>query len=62
MMTMPGMRRTWASVPVLLADACGAGSEAAGARLIETLRFLGETVITDVDTFSGLIGRLLKSG
>jgi nicotinamidase-related amidase len=42
-------------IPVLLADGCGSEKEAAGARSIEKLRFLGQTVVPDVDTFSELL-------
>src|SRR4051794_38085850 len=34
-------------IPVLLADACGTGHEDAAARSLASLRFAGETVITD---------------
>lgn len=44
-------------VPVVLRDACGAGHEAAAERSLESLRFAGETVITDVDTFAQVVGR-----
>jgi nicotinamidase-related amidase len=35
-------------IPVVISDACGAGSAEAGARAIETLRFLGDALLTDV--------------
>lgn len=44
-------------IPVLLADACGAGNQAAAERSWESLRFAGEAVISDVETFSNLVGR-----
>lgn len=44
-------------IPVLLADACGAGHAAAGERAIESLRFAGDAIISDVATFAGLLGR-----
>jgi nicotinamidase-related amidase len=43
-------------VPIVLADACGIGNAEAGARSIETMRFVGEAVISDVDSFSRLLG------
>lgn len=43
-------------VPIILVDGCGHGSPDAGARSLETLRFVGEAIISDVETFSGLIG------
>ena len=44
-------------IPVVIADACGAGNEAAGRRSLESLAFEGNAVITDVGTFAALIGR-----
>jgi nicotinamidase-related amidase len=38
-------------VPVVIADACGSGSADAGARSLETLRFLGDAILTDVAGF-----------
>jgi biuret amidohydrolase len=38
-------------VPVVLTDACGWGSRAAGERALETMRFIGEAVLTDTKTF-----------
>jgi biuret amidohydrolase len=43
-------------IPVVLVDACGAGHEEAAARSLETMRFIGETVISDVDEFCKLLG------
>jgi nicotinamidase-related amidase len=43
-------------IPVLLADACGAGEEEAGERALDMMRFMGETIISDVDTFARLLG------
>jgi biuret amidohydrolase len=43
-------------IPVVLADACGAGDPAAAERSLATLRFIGESVISDVDTFVSLSG------
>jgi len=39
-------------VPIILQDACGAGDPDAAGRAIATLRFIGEAVISDVDSFS----------
>ena len=44
-------------VPVLIADACGSGNAEAGRRSLEALAFEGNTVITDVATFTSLITR-----
>jgi nicotinamidase-related amidase len=37
-------------IPVLVTDACGAGSEEAAKRSIESLKFAGDTLITDTET------------
>jgi biuret amidohydrolase len=42
-------------IPVVIADACAAGNAEAGARAIETLRFLGEAFVTDVAGFRGAL-------
>jgi nicotinamidase-related amidase len=42
-------------IPVVLTDACAAGNAAAGERAIETLRFLGDAVLTDVARFSAAL-------
>jgi nicotinamidase-related amidase len=44
-------------IPVILADACGAGDEVAAQRSLESLRFAGDTMISDVETFTGLLKR-----
>jgi biuret amidohydrolase len=43
-------------IPVVIADACGAGNADAGARSIETLRFLGDAMVTDSFEFREAIG------
>jgi biuret amidohydrolase len=42
-------------IPVIIADACGAGEEAAAQRSLESLRFAGDAIISDVATFTGLL-------
>jgi biuret amidohydrolase len=37
-------------IPVLVMDACGAGNEEAAKRSIESLKFAGDTLITDTET------------
>ena len=39
-------------VPIVLADGCGHGRVEAGARALETMRFVGEAVIGEVDVFA----------
>jgi nicotinamidase-related amidase len=38
-------------IPVVVTDACAAGNAEAGARTMETLRFLGDALLTDVSGF-----------
>ncbi len=42
-------------VPVVITDACGAGDAVAGARSLETLKFLGEALLTDVEGFRAAV-------
>jgi nicotinamidase-related amidase len=42
-------------IPVIIADACGAGHEEAGQRSLESLKFAGDAIITDTDTFCGAL-------
>jgi biuret amidohydrolase len=44
-------------IPVVVTDACAAGNAEAGARSIETLRFLGDAVLTDVAGFRAALAR-----
>jgi biuret amidohydrolase len=44
-------------IPVVIADACGAGHKDAAARSTESLRFAGDAIITDVATFVGKLGK-----
>lgn len=45
-------------VPVVLTDACGWGNEAAGKRALETMKFIGEAILTDTKTFATEIAGL----
>lgn len=42
-------------IPILLSDACGSGHAEAGARSLETMRFVGETMFTEVANFASLL-------
>ena len=42
-------------VPIVLADACGIGNAEAGARSLNTMRFVGEAILSEVDSFSRLL-------
>lgn len=43
-------------LPVLIEDACAAGHAEAGARAVETLRFLGDAMVTDVAGYARALG------
>jgi nicotinamidase-related amidase len=42
-------------IPIVVTDACAAGNADAGAKAIETLRFLGDALLTDVAGFRGAL-------
>ncbi len=42
-------------IPVVVADACGAGHEDAGQRSLDSLRFMGDAIISDVMTVETLL-------
>ena len=44
-------------IPILLRDACGSGHAEAGQRSLDTMRFVGEAMLTDVDSFAGMLSR-----
>jgi nicotinamidase-related amidase len=44
-------------IPVIVADACGAGDEAAAQRSLESLRFAGDAIISDTEAFTDLLKR-----
>jgi nicotinamidase-related amidase len=41
--------------PVIVVDACGAGDEEAAKRSIESLRFSGDAIVTDMETICGML-------
>lgn len=44
-------------IPIVLNDACGSGHAEAGKRSLDTMRFIGETMITDVHSFAAMLAR-----
>jgi len=44
-------------IPLIISDACGSGNADAARRSIESLAFEGNTIVTDVATFTDLIAR-----
>lgn len=46
-------------IPIIISDACGAGNAEAARHSLESLKFAGDALITDVATFNDAIGRLV---
>jgi nicotinamidase-related amidase len=44
-------------IPVLVTDACGAGNEDAAKRSIESLKFAGDTLLTDTEKICAVLGQ-----
>ncbi len=44
-------------IPLLVTDACGAGHAEAAARSLESLKFSGDTLLTDVETICRLFAQ-----
>jgi nicotinamidase-related amidase len=42
-------------IPIVIADACGAGDEQAGRRALESLAFMGDAHLTDTQTFCEIL-------
>jgi biuret amidohydrolase len=42
-------------IPIVISDACASGDQPAGERALASLRFAGDALITDSDTFSGIL-------
>jgi biuret amidohydrolase len=42
-------------IPVIVTDACGAGNEEAAKRSIESLKFAGDTLVTDTETICDVL-------
>jgi nicotinamidase-related amidase len=49
-------------IPIVITDACGAGSVEAGRRALETIEFMGDGFLTDVATFGHVLGRQARMG
>jgi biuret amidohydrolase len=45
-------------IPIVVADACGAGHADAAERSLATMQFLGDAILTDLQTITGLLGQL----
>ena len=42
-------------VPIVISDACGSGNKEAAARSLETMRFVGEAILTETAAFLGAL-------
>jgi biuret amidohydrolase len=49
-------------IPVVVADACGAGNEEAAKRSIESLKFAGDALITDTETICDVLQKRSGAG
>jgi len=49
-------------VPIVVADACGAGHGEAGQRTLDQLRFMGDAIITDEAAFCAALTDGLQTG
>ncbi len=47
-------------VPILVRDACGAGHQEAAERALQTLEYLGDTVLSDVHTVSAALNQAVN--
>jgi len=47
--------------PILVQDACGFGNEEAANHSLASLKHMGDTIVTDVETVCGLLGIPSKS-
>jgi biuret amidohydrolase len=43
-------------IPIVVTDACGAGHAEAGERAIANIKFMGDAILTDVQTIRGILG------
>ena len=44
-------------IPILVADACGAGDQVEAERALDSLRFAGDAFLTDSETFCQILRR-----
>lgn len=42
-------------IPIMVADACGAGDAEAGERTLASIRFIGDAILTDVQTIQRVL-------
>jgi biuret amidohydrolase len=44
-------------IPIVVTDACGAGHAEAGERALASIEFMGDAILTDIQTIRGILGR-----
>ena len=44
-------------IPIVVTDACGAGHVEAGERALASIKFMGDAILTDIQTIRGILGR-----
>ena len=44
-------------IPIMVTDACGAGHADAGERALASIKFIGDAILTDVQTIQRVLGR-----
>jgi biuret amidohydrolase len=44
-------------IPIVVTDACGAGHAEAGERALASIKFMGDAILTDLQTIRGILGR-----
>ncbi len=44
-------------IPIVVTDACGAGHAEAAERTLASIRFMGDAILTDIETVRGVLGR-----
>ena len=44
-------------IPIVVTDACGAGHAEAGERALASFKFMGDAILTDIQTIRGILGR-----
>jgi biuret amidohydrolase len=44
-------------IPIVVTDACGAGHAEAGERALASIKFMGDAILTDIQTIRGILGR-----
>ncbi|HZY61689.1 MAG TPA: cysteine hydrolase [Edaphobacter sp.] len=49
-------------IPILVHDACGAGNPEAAQKCTATLEHMGDTIVTNLDTITGLLGAIHPQG